>query len=104
MVQDDRQLSREVAESTGIRQESPQVFLQRRGAVVGSASHEGVTAEYLVKSVGGLSTIRQGFSLSELWGILPPAPGDLSHSGGLANPGRVSGLHLIPHRPDAAYW
>ena len=52
VVQDDRELSREVAQWTGIRHESPQVFVLRRGTVVASASHEGVTAEYLAESVG----------------------------------------------------
>ena len=52
VVQDDRELSREVAVWTGVRHESPQVFVLRRGAVVTSTSHEGVTAEYLAESVG----------------------------------------------------
>ena len=47
VVQDDRELSRQVVEWTGIRHESPQVFVLRRGTVVASTSHEGVTAEYL---------------------------------------------------------
>lgn len=52
VVQDDRELSREVAQWTGIRHESPQIFVVKEGAVVASTSHEGVTAEYLTASVG----------------------------------------------------
>ncbi|MCX6605454.1 MAG: bacillithiol system redox-active protein YtxJ [Acidobacteria bacterium] len=51
VVQDDRELSREVAQWTGIRHESPQVFVLRKGTVVASTSHEGVTAEYLAEAV-----------------------------------------------------
>ena len=51
VVQDDRELSREVAQWTGIRHESPQVFVLRKGTVVASTSHEGVTAEYLTEAV-----------------------------------------------------
>ena len=53
VVQDDRELSRQVVEWTGIRHESPQVFVLRQGVVVASTSHEGVTAEYLNGLVGG---------------------------------------------------
>lgn len=53
VVQDDRELSREVAEWTGIRHESPQVFVLRRGVVVASDSHEGVTVELLAESIKG---------------------------------------------------
>ncbi len=53
VVQDDRELSRQVVEWTGIRHESPQVFVLRRGTVVASASHEGVTAGYLAETVRG---------------------------------------------------
>ncbi len=52
VVQDDRELSRQVVEWTGIRHESPQVFVLRRGTVVASTSHEGVTADYLAGLVG----------------------------------------------------
>jgi bacillithiol system protein YtxJ len=52
VVQDDRELSRQVAEWTGIRHESPQVFILRQGAVVASDSHEGVTAAFLRESIG----------------------------------------------------
>ena len=46
-IQDDRQLSRRIAEHSGIRHESPQIIAFRRGAVFSSTSHEGVTLEYL---------------------------------------------------------
>jgi bacillithiol system protein YtxJ len=51
VVQTSRELSQEVAEWTGIQHESPQVFVLRRGAVVASDSHEGVTEEFLTASV-----------------------------------------------------
>lgn len=51
LVQRDREISRQVAEITGIRHESPQILVFKRGSVVASTSHEGVTAEYLTEAV-----------------------------------------------------
>lgn len=51
VVQASRELSREVAEWTGVRHESPQVIVLRRGAVVAADSHEGVTEEFLSSAV-----------------------------------------------------
>ena len=51
IVQQDRALSREVAEWTGIRHESPQVFVLKEGKVIASDSHEGVNAEFLAESL-----------------------------------------------------
>ena len=44
VVQDERELSREVATRTGVRHETPQALLIRDGRVVWSASHFRVTA------------------------------------------------------------
>jgi bacillithiol system protein YtxJ len=40
-----REVARHIAEQTGIHHESPQVIVLRRGDVIGSASHDEVTAE-----------------------------------------------------------
>lgn len=45
VVQRERELSREVESRTGVRHESPQALVLRRGEVVWSASHFDVTAE-----------------------------------------------------------
>ncbi len=42
-----RDLARLIAERTGIHHESPQIIVIRDGRVAGSASHDGVTAEFL---------------------------------------------------------
>lgn len=52
LVRRDRELSRQIAEFTGIRHESPQVIVLRKGAVVAGASHEEVTAEFLARATG----------------------------------------------------
>lgn len=51
IVQQDRALSREVAEWTGIRHESPQIFVLKQGKVVASDSHEGVNVDFLTESL-----------------------------------------------------
>ena len=58
VVQASRELSREVAEWTGVRHESPQVIVLRRGAVVAADSHEGVTEEFLASAVSAPSSAR----------------------------------------------
>lgn len=45
VVQEERALSREVESRTGVRHESPQAMILRRGEVVWSATHFDVTAE-----------------------------------------------------------
>ena len=47
VVQEERELSRRLAELTGIRHASPQVIIFRQGEAVANESHEGVTADYL---------------------------------------------------------
>ncbi|MDQ3653070.1 MAG: bacillithiol system redox-active protein YtxJ [Acidobacteriota bacterium] len=51
VVQRARGVSREVAERTGVRHESPQVFVLRDGAVVWTASHYDVTADAVKQAV-----------------------------------------------------
>ncbi len=51
VVQEDREMSRRVAEWTGVTHESPQAIILQRGKVVTADSHEGVTEEYLTASV-----------------------------------------------------
>ena len=51
VVQEDRELSRRIEQWTGITHQSPQVIILRKGAVVTSDSHEGVTADFLAASV-----------------------------------------------------
>ena len=51
VVQQDRDLSRRVADWTGVEHASPQVIVLRRGEVSSSESHEGVTAEFLDSAV-----------------------------------------------------
>lgn len=52
VVQKDRELSREVEQRTGVRHESPQALVLRRGEVVWSASHFAVTAEAVEDALG----------------------------------------------------
>ena len=47
LVRQERELSREIATSTGIRHESPQVIIMRRGVAVADASHQDVTLDFL---------------------------------------------------------
>jgi len=47
-----REVSRWIAESTGVRHESPQILVVRDGRVTFHASHEGVTAETLERESG----------------------------------------------------
>jgi bacillithiol system protein YtxJ len=51
LVRQDRELSRQIAELTGIRHESPQVIVLRRGVVVADASHQDVTADFLACAI-----------------------------------------------------
>jgi bacillithiol system protein YtxJ len=51
IVQRARELSRRVAELTGIRHESPQTIILRNGEAVWSASHFDITAEAVAQAV-----------------------------------------------------
>ncbi|HYO99932.1 MAG TPA: bacillithiol system redox-active protein YtxJ [Pyrinomonadaceae bacterium] len=51
VVQRARELSRRVAESTGIRHESPQAIILRHGQAVWSASHFDITTEAVEQAV-----------------------------------------------------
>jgi bacillithiol system protein YtxJ len=53
VVQQNRELSRLVAEETGIRHESPQIILFRNGKAVWSASHGAVTLDAMRTALGG---------------------------------------------------
>jgi bacillithiol system protein YtxJ len=48
IVQKNRELSNQLAASTGVRHESPQVLVFRRGSVTSHTSHEQITVDYLV--------------------------------------------------------
>src|ERR1044072_1211531 len=49
LVREQRDLSRQIAEWTGVRHESPQVIVLRKGTVVADASHGDVTEDYLAE-------------------------------------------------------
>ena len=51
IVQSARELSRRVAEQTGIRHESPQAIILRNGEAVWSASHFDITAQAVEQAV-----------------------------------------------------
>lgn len=51
IVQEQRDLSRQVAEWSGIRHESPQVFVLKQGKIVANDSHEGVNVDFLTDSL-----------------------------------------------------
>ena len=51
VVQDSRDASREVAERTGIRHETPQALILRNGRVVWNASHFDITADVVEQAV-----------------------------------------------------
>lgn len=53
LVRQDRELSRQIAEFTGIRHESPQVIVMRHGVPVWNASHQDVTADLLTRHCVG---------------------------------------------------
>ena len=48
-----RDLSDQLATRLGVRHESPQVFVLRRGAVTWQATHHDITAEALAQHTGG---------------------------------------------------
>ena len=51
IVQQSRDISREVATRTSVRHESPQALLLRNGIAVWSASHYGVTADAVERAL-----------------------------------------------------
>jgi monothiol bacilliredoxin len=53
-VQNARELSREVEKLTGIRHESPQVLILKKGEVVWNASHRSVKALAVAEAITGL--------------------------------------------------
>ncbi len=46
-VRQQRDIARHIAERTGVRHESPQILVLRRGNLIGWASHDEITAELL---------------------------------------------------------
>ena len=57
-----RDVARFVEERTGVRHESPQILVLRRGTVIGSASHDDVTAS-AIKDMTGASGDAQASSI-----------------------------------------
>jgi len=49
-VRQDRELSRQIADATKIRHESPQVIVMRKGVAVADASHQDVTVDFLTQA------------------------------------------------------
>ena len=47
-----RDVSQFVAEHTGIEHESPQVIIFRHGKAIGNASHDDISADFIVKTAG----------------------------------------------------
>ena len=52
LVRQDRELSQEIAGFTGVRHESPQVIVLRKGVAIANASHQDITADFLNHCVG----------------------------------------------------
>jgi bacillithiol system protein YtxJ len=50
-VRRQREVARHVAHCTGVRHESPQVVVLRRGDVLAAASHHTITAEWIASAV-----------------------------------------------------
>jgi bacillithiol system protein YtxJ len=51
VVQDDRDLSRDVATRTGVRHETPQALVLRNGRAVWAASHFDISADSVEQAV-----------------------------------------------------
>jgi len=51
LVREQREFSQQIAAWTGVRHQSPQVIVLRKGAVVADASHGDVTEEYLAEAI-----------------------------------------------------
>jgi thioredoxin 1 len=56
-VQKDRPLSQQIAAATGVRHESPQVIVLRRGQVVATASHGDITVDALEEMVSSAQSV-----------------------------------------------
>lgn len=56
-VRRQRDVARHVAQCTGVRHESPQVVVLRRGNVLATASHNAITAEWIASAIAN-STAR----------------------------------------------
>jgi len=70
-----REVSRHIAEHTGIQHESPQIIVLRRGQVIGTASHDEVTGDTISAFVGRSSGAEVP-DLGTLGGQKPiPSPG-----------------------------
>jgi bacillithiol system protein YtxJ len=50
-VRRQREIAKHVAQCTGIRHESPQIVVLRRGDVLAAASHDEITAEWIASAV-----------------------------------------------------
>ncbi len=50
-VRSQRDVARHISQSTGVRHESPQVVVLRRGVVLASASHNDITAEWIASAL-----------------------------------------------------
>jgi bacillithiol system protein YtxJ len=75
-VRADRRLSRYVAARLNVKHESPQVIVLRSGSVVSSASHEGVTAEYLARVISQpVGNPRSGIPAGAEWAGSPGEAG-----------------------------
>lgn len=59
-VRRQRELARHIAECTGIRHESPQILVLRHGNVIGAASHDAITADWLISLVGSEQVLTAG--------------------------------------------
>lgn len=46
-----REISRHIAERSGVEHASPQIIVIRRGKVVADASHEAITADFLAEAI-----------------------------------------------------
>lgn len=54
-----RDVARYIAERTGVRHESPQILVLRRGQVIAAASHDEISAESLVSMLKTSSPLRE---------------------------------------------
>jgi bacillithiol system protein YtxJ len=50
-VRRQRDIARHIAEHTGVRHESPQIVVLRRGDVLAAASHDEITAEWIASAI-----------------------------------------------------
>ena len=56
-VRRQRDVARHVAQCTGVRHESPQIVVLRRGDVLAAASHDKITAEWIASAVAPNFTV-----------------------------------------------